>query len=110
VDPRHRAIEMRMRHMRLVAQAIDDPEVEVGERLERRVVETDHVGRIGHAPETESGRIGAESVVLLERHDRNAGYGKRSVKNARLEQRAIKNARSLLCLPEDIAETLAQDP
>src|SRR5215475_1619264 len=48
-------------------------------------------------------------MVLVERHDGNAGYGKRAVNRARLQQRPIEDARALLRLLEDIAEALTQD-
>ena len=65
---RQRLLEVAVRRMRLVAQAVDDPQLDPGERRERGLVELDHIGRIGEAAEAEAERR-AEAVVLRERHD-----------------------------------------
>src|SRR6185312_8604522 len=92
--------------VRLVAQAIDDPQVEVAQHRERRIIQADDIGRVCHAAEAVAGRRRAEAVVLNEGDDGDSAYGKRAVNDLRPQQWPIEAAAATLGLREDVAEAL----
>jgi hypothetical protein len=57
--------------MRCTPQAVDDPQLDAFDRGERGIVECDDVGRVGEPADAQAkGR--AETMILRERHNRNA--------------------------------------
>src|SRR5437762_6819634 len=96
---------MRVRRVRVAAQAIDDPQLDAGECREGLLVEFGHVGRIGKSADTNA-QCRAEPVILYERHDFDAGDLERPGDLVRYQGRLIVAAR-LLDRFEHIAETTA---
>src|SRR5437763_17187680 len=78
LDPAEHLPEIGVRRVRLSTQAIDDPQLDAGERLDRRVVEIDDIGRIADRANAETARL-AETVALSGRHDRDARHAERPV-------------------------------
>src|SRR6476659_2707280 len=57
--------------MRLAPQAVDDPQLDAFDHGERSIVELGDVGRVSEPPDAQAkGR--AETMILRERHNRNA--------------------------------------
>src|SRR4051812_1686920 len=74
-DPRRpdeRLREMAVRRMWLAAEAIDDPDLDAGERRESFLVELDDVRRVAEGADAEAERL-AEPMILLERRHPHAG-------------------------------------
>src|SRR5689334_913172 len=92
LDPRYCLCEMRMRRMRLAPQAIDDPQLDPGDRGEGCVVEFVRVSRVAEAADTKTERR-AEPVVLRKRHDRDPGDLERAADLVWLEGRFVEPSR-----------------
>src|SRR5690348_816385 len=88
-DPAERLLEMAVRRVRIVTQAVDDPELDAGERREGRLVELDDVGRVRDGSDAESERP-AEAVILLERNDAQPGDLERPVDDMRYGGRLVE--------------------
>src|SRR5437868_15309513 len=71
LDPAEHLPEIGMRRVRLAAQAIDDPQFDAGERVERRVIDIDDIGRIADRADAETERL-AGTEALPQRQDRDA--------------------------------------
>src|SRR5256885_6980908 len=104
LDPAEHLPEIGMRRVRLAAQAIDDPQFDAGERVERRVVEIDDIGRIADRADAETERL-AETVALPERHDRDARNAERPVDGLRRERPPAHGPPRT-----DLAESKAAEP
>ena len=68
-DPGERLLEMGVARMRPLAQAVDQPDLDPGQRCERRLGQAVDVGRVGEAADPEA-PARQPAVLLLERSDR----------------------------------------
>ena len=71
VDPGQCPFKVAVGRMRRPPQAVDDPQLDAFDRGERSIVEFGDIGRVGKPPDAQAERL-AETMILRERHDRNA--------------------------------------
>src|SRR5690606_27188227 len=82
LDPGERLLEMSMGRVRPLAQAVDQPDLDAGQLVERCLRQLLDVGRIGERARAES-PARQPPVALLERAERQAADPKRSVDHDR---------------------------